>query len=157
MPRAGRREDDRQGDRQGRPTRASDMASAFSAGDEVRITALLSRQDLNGRTGTLTAWDAKLNRWKVRVEGLPKLLALHATNLQSPEVGGGANDAGPPEIVSAKVPGKRARIGYIVERRPAEGSVLVEFESAPKESAWVPEDAAPALPVAPEETVPTEY
>ncbi|KAL1508745.1 hypothetical protein AB1Y20_004840 [Prymnesium parvum] len=129
--------------------------SALSEGSTARIVGLQTRDELNGRTASLESWDAKLSRWKVRVEGVKKLLALHPSNLQS--IDEAAAGAAMPEIVSARVPGKRSRVGLIVERRVPEAEVRVEFEGAAKESAWLPEANALSLPPAPEEMVPTEF
>lgn len=131
------------------------MADALAVGDEARVVGLQSRSELNGVVCTLACWDARLSRWKVRLPGLTKLLAIHTSNLQS--IAGARPDSARPEIVSARAQGKRARIGFVVERDIAEGKVLVEFETTPGEQVWITESDAAVLPAAPEETVPTEF
>jgi hypothetical protein len=126
---------------------------SFETGTAVRITGLVSRAELNGTCGTIHSWDTKLGRWKVRVEGQQKLMALHQQNLAAVETSSGVDML---DIVSVKLPGKRARVAHVAERR-ADGTMRVEFESVPRESVWVDAEAATPLPAADEEAVPTEF
>eukprot|EP00966_Prymnesium_polylepis_P332212 7387727-Prymnesium_polylepis.1 len=48
---------------------------------------------MNGRAGVISGWDAKTGRWKVKIDGRPKALALHPQNLLRRGAGGGAATA----------------------------------------------------------------
>ena len=127
------------------------MSSEFSTGDTVHITGLVNMAELNGTSATVHSWDEQLKRFKVRVDGKKKLLALHPQNLTAAVAGGEMS-----EIVSVKLPGKRARVAEVQERKP-DGTVRIEFESAPGQSEWVDADATTALPAAEDDVVPTEF
>ncbi|KAL1495448.1 hypothetical protein AB1Y20_016816 [Prymnesium parvum] len=55
----------------------------LAPGQAVAVVGLTSDAfaDLNGSSGIIAGWDSKNSRWRVRVQGRSKALALHAQNL----------------------------------------------------------------------------
>ena len=51
----------------------------LAEGQRVRLIALMSRPDLNGRVGSVVAWSAERGRYTVSVQG--EMIALKRVNL----------------------------------------------------------------------------
>lgn len=51
------------------PRKADNGSSGLLAGHIVTMTGLVNATHLNGRTGTVTRWDATKSRWQVKLEG----------------------------------------------------------------------------------------
>ena len=120
------------------------------AGARVQLQNIVAQTELNGQYGELVAEASQgEGRWKVRVDGREKKLALKPENLKVVE----EEVAAAPEIVGVKRKGGADRVAVVLRQQGPQ--LEVEYEDG--EKAWVgAADVAP-LEAAEDDTVPTEF
>jgi hypothetical protein len=76
---------------------------SITNGDRVEIVGLVARTDLNGSLGTVErlARDGE-DRWRVKLDGKEKKLALKPENLRTVIDAAANDDASRPEIVGSR-------------------------------------------------------
>ena len=124
--------------------------AAFVAGARVQLQNIVTQPELNGQYGELVSEASQEGRWKVRVDGREKKLALKPENLRVIEE---EEVAAAPEIVGVKCKGGADRVAVVLREQGPQ--LEVEYDDG--ETAWVcAADAAP-LVAAEDDTVPTEF
>lgn len=120
------------------------------AGARVQLQNIVTQPELNGQYGEIVAEASQgEGRWKVRVDGREKKLALKPENLKVVE----EEVAAAPEIVGVKSKGGADRVAVVLRQQGPQ--LEVEYEDG--EKAWVgAADVAP-LQAAEDDTVPTEF
>ena len=125
--------------------------AGFVAGARVQLQNIVTQPELNGQYGELVSEASQEGRWKVRVDGREKKLALKPENLRVIEEE--EEVAAAPEIVGVKCKGGADRVAVVLRQQGPQ--LEVEYEDG--EKAWVgAADAAP-LVAAEDDTVPTEF
>ena len=113
-------------------------AKMLVAGARVQLQNIVTQTELNGQYGELVAEASQgEGRWKVRVDGREKKLALKPENLKLVEEEFEEEVAAAPEIVGVKRKGGADRVALVLRQQGPQ--LEVEYEDG--EKAWVGAEA----------------
>ncbi|CAK0825046.1 unnamed protein product, partial [Prorocentrum cordatum] len=76
--------------------RPAQPAGVLAAGSRAVLHGLARRPDLNGRIGTLLAWDSQAGRWEFSVDGGPERLRVRSENVRVAPGGSSSSSSSAP-------------------------------------------------------------